>query len=399
MRSFSGKGMIPRRQAITVSARLKATSTVVLLGARQVGKTTLARAIADERGPAALYLDLERVADRRRLEDADHFLRAQAGKLVVIDEIHRAPGLFEVLRGVIDDRRRAGDRTGHFLLLGSASLDLMRQASESLAGRAAYVELAPIDAAELMPTGLGVETLWVRGGFPESLIAKDDASSLSWRRDFIRSYLERDVPMFAPRLPAESIDRLWRMLAHSQGAMLNQSRLAASLGVSAPTVGRYVDLLVDLLLVRRLRPWVGNVGKRLVRAPKLFVRDSGLVHALLDLETWHDVLGHPVAGASWEGLAIETLVAAAGERYTPFFYRTEDGAEVDLVLERGAKVAVAVEVKRSTAPEPSRGFRLGCDVLKPARAFVLHGGRERWSMGRRVEAISLQELAAELASR
>lgn len=363
-----------------------------------MGKTTLARGIADERGPRALYLDLERAADRRRLDDADHFLRAQAGKLVVIDEIHRAPGLFEVLRGVIDDRRREGDRTGHFLLLGSATLDLMRQASESLAGRAAYVELPPIDAAEIDATSYGVETLWVRGGFPESLLARSDTSSLSWRRDFIRSYLERDVPMFAPRLPSESIDRLWRMLAHEQGAMLNQSRLAASLGVSAPTVARYVDLLVDMLLVRRLRPWSGNVGKRLVRTPKLFVRDSGLVHALLDLESWNDVVGHPVAGASWEGLVIETLVAVAGERYTPLFYRTEDGAEVDLVLERGADVAVAVEIKRSTAPKLSRGFRLGCEALRPAAAFVVHAGTDRWPMPGGAEAIPLQALASQLAS-
>jgi predicted AAA+ superfamily ATPase len=390
---------IHRRQAELVTARLETTSSVVLLGARQVGKTTLARAIAEARGPRAIYLDLERASDRRRLEDADHFLRAQAGKLVVIDEIHRAPGLFETLRGVIDERRREGDRTGHFLLLGSASLDLMRQASESLAGRVAYVELAPIDANEIGEAGPGFETLWVRGGFPESLLAPDDAASLAWRRDFIRSYLERDVPMFAPRLPSESLDRLWRMLAYGQGAILNQSRLAASMGVSAPTVSRYVDLLVDLLLVRRLRPWSGNVGKRLVRSPKVFVRDSGLVHALLELRDWNDVLGHPVAGSSWEGFVIESLIAAAGESYTPLFYRTEDGAEVDLVLERGGRVAIAVEIKRSTAPQRSRGFRLACDALRADEAYVVHGGTGRWPMAGGVEATSAQELTSLLASR
>jgi len=390
---------VHRRQTELVTARLETTSSVVLLGARQVGKTTLARAIAEARVPRAIYLDLERAADRRRLEDADHFLRAQAGKLIVIDEIHRAPGLFETLRGVIDGRRREGDRTGHFLLLGSASLDLMRQASESLAGRVAYVELAPIDANEIGEAGPGVETLWVRGGFPESLLAPDDAASLAWRRDFIRSYLERDVPMFAPRLPSESLDRLWRMLAHGQGAILNQSRLAASMGVSAPTVSRYVDMLVDLLLVRRLRPWSGNVGKRLVRSPKVFVRDSGLVHALLELRDWNDVLGHPVAGSSWEGFVIESLIAVAGESYTPLFYRTEDGAEVDLVLERGGRVAVTVEIKRSTAPQRSRGFSLACEVLQPDEAYVVHGGAGRWPMAGGVEAISVQELASLLASR
>ena len=380
-----------------MAERLRTTSSVVLLGARQVGKTTLARAIADARGSQAVYLDLERVADRRRLEDADQFLRAQAGKLVVIDEIHRAPGLFEVLRGVIDDRRRARDRTGHFLLLGSASLDLMRQASESLAGRVAYVELGPIDAGELRGTKQGVERLWVRGGFPESLLARNDATSLTWRRDFVRSYLERDVPMFAPRFPAESIDRLWRMLAHNQGAMLNQSRLAASMAVTAPTIARYVDLLVDLLLVRRLRPWSGNVGKRLVKTPKVFIRDSGIVHALLDLATWDDILGHPVAGSSWEGFVLETLIAAAGDHYTPFFYRTADGAEVDLVLERGGRVAVAVEITRGTAPKVSRGFRLACEMLKPREVYVVHGGRERWPMAGGAQAISVLELAAHLS--
>ena len=204
---------------------------------------------------------------------------------MVIDEIHRSPGLFDVLRGIIDDRRSGGDRAGHFLMLGSASLDLMRQSTESLAGRVAYIELAPIDASELPHDEPAVDQLWVRGGFPDSLLAADDTDSLTWRRDFIRSYLERDVPMFAPRLPAETIARLWFMLAHGQGTLLNQSRLASSLGVSAPAVGRYVDLLVDLLLVRRLRAWHGNVGKRLVRAPKVYVRDSGLLHALLELSS------------------------------------------------------------------------------------------------------------------
>ncbi len=394
--------MIHRHVFDLVTARLRATSSVVLLGPRQVGKTTLARAVADARGNAAVYLDLESSADQRRLSDPEKFLRAQAGKLVVIDEIHRAPGLFPILRGLIDGRRRAGDRVGHFLLIGSASLELMRQSSESLAGRAAYVELATINAGEL-PRTLDVttptvETLWVRGGFPESLLARDDANSLAWRRDLIRAYLEREVPMFAPRLPAATVERCWRMLAHGQGSLLNQSRLATSLGVSAPAVGRYVDLLVDLLLVRRLAPWSGNAGKRLVRSPKVYVRDSGLVHALLDLESWNDVVGHPVAGASWEGLAVETLIAAAGDRYTPTFYRTADGAEVDLVLERGGSVAFAVEIKRSSSPTVSRGLRLACDVLQPTEAFLVHGGSGEWPAAAGVTAVSLRQLALRLVA-
>jgi uncharacterized protein len=389
--------LVERRLRASIEARLETMPAVVLLGPRQVGKTTLAQEIAATKGVGAVYLDLERPADRRRLADPDAYLRAQAGKLVVVDEIHRAPDLFGSLRGIIDERRRAGDRAGHFLLLGSASLDLMKQASETLAGRVAYVELAPIDALEAGEGRVGVQRLWSRGGFPDSLLAKTDADSLDWRRAFTQSYLERDVPMFAPRLPAETVGRLWTMLAHGQGTPLNQARLAAGLAVSSPAVGRYVDLLVDLLLVRRLRPWSGNVGKRLVRTPKIYVRDSGIVHALLDLETWNDVLGHPVAGPSWEGFVIESLIAAAGDRRTPYYYRTEDGAEVDLLFERAGKVEMAIEVKRSTAPELSAGFRSAREVLKPKESYVVHGGIGRWPIAKGVTAIDLVELMRRLS--
>jgi predicted AAA+ superfamily ATPase len=366
---------------------------VVLIGPRQIGKTTLARQLAAARGPKAMYIDLERPADRRRLADPDRFLRAQIGKLVVVDEIHRAPDLFATLRGIIDDHRAAGRRAGHFLLLGSASIDLLRQASETLAGRVAAVELAPLDARELAEAGVGdVDRLWVRGGFPESVLSDSNEESLVWRQSFVRSYLERDVPMFAPRMPAETIGRFWTMLAHGQASVLNQSRLASSLAVSVPAIARYIDLLVDLLLVRRLRPWSGNVGKRLVRSPKVYVRDSGLVHALLELETWEDVLGHPVAGPSWEGFVIENLIAAAGERRSPSFYRTEDGAEVDLVLELGGAVEAAIEIKRTTAPSVSRGFRSGLDALRPDHAYLVHAGHESWPVDPGITAISLGEL-------
>ncbi|MGH8228578.1 MAG: ATP-binding protein [Steroidobacteraceae bacterium] len=388
--------MIARRLQAQLEQWLQRMPAVVLLGPRQVGKTTLARQIASDRETRALYLDLERPVDVRRLQDADAFLRAQSGKLVVIDEIHRAPALFEVLRGIIDDRRAAGDRTGHFLLLGSAAIELMRQASETLAGRIAYAELAPIDASELPPEVRTCDRLWTRGGFPDSLLAAADAASLDWRRAFIRSYLERDVPMFAPRMPAETIGRLWTMLAHAQGTLLNASRLATSLEVSAPTVGRYIDLLVDLLLVRRLRPWSGNVGKRLVRTPKVYIRDSGLTHALLDLESWEDVLGHPVAGTSWEGFVIENLIAAAGDRRTPYFFRTEDGAEIDLLFERGGAVEMTIEIKRSSAPALSRGFNLARRSLGCREAYLVHGGAESWPMPDGILAISLGDLMRRL---
>ena len=372
---------------------------VVLLGPRQVGKTTLARSIVEDRGRKALYLDLERPADARRLTDPDAFLRSQAGKLIVIDEIHRSPDLFAMLRGIIDDWRAEGRRSDQFLLLGSAAIDLMRQASETLAGRAAYVELAPLTLPEIVDARLDPKDLWVRGGFPDSLLSPSDADSLAWRRDFIRSYLERDVPMFAPRLSASTIGRLWTMLAHDQGTPLNQSRLASSLGVSAPSVGRYVDLLVDLLLVRRLAPWSGNVAKRLIKSPKTYIRDSGLTHALLDLETWEDILGHSVAGPSWEGFVIETIIEAAGPSRRPYFYRTHDDGEVDLVLERGGRVDMAIEIKRSTAPTLSRGFRSACAVLRPQAAYLVHGGTEQWPLDGRITATGLPGILKRLSER
>src|SRR5262245_3484110 len=390
--------LITRAIEPQVRQRLEAQPALESLGPRQVGKTTLARGIADERGEGAIYLDLERPADLRRLDDADAYLRAQQGKLVVIDEIHRAPGLFAILRGVIDENRRRGHRTGQFLLLGSASIDLMRQASESLAGRVAYLDIAPFTAAEAAKGSYDTDTVWVRGGFPESLLAKDDRASVTWRLDFIRSYLERDVPMFAPRLPAPTIGRLWTMLANGQGSLLNQARLAGGLGVSGAAVGRYIDLLIELQLVRWLPPWSSNLGKRLVRSPKVYVRDSGILHALLEIETWNDLIGHPVVGSSWEGFVIENLIAAAGERWTPFFFRTEDGAEIDLVLERAGRPDIAVEVKRGSAPEAGKGFHLAVEALKVKKRYVVYPGRERFPLGGDVTATPLAALADELGS-
>ena len=386
--------MINRHLLSTLTTRLQESPAVVLLGPRQVGKTTLALQLADQWPGGSTYLDLERPADRLRLDDADAFLRAQGSKLVILDEIHRLPGVFEVLRGIIDERRRAGQGFGHFLLLGSASLDLMQQSSETLAGRVAYVDLGPLQALEWAPHNL--DTLWLRGGFPQSLLAANDASSLRWREDFVRSYLQRDVPMFAPRLPAETVGRLWTMLAHQQGALLQQSRLASALVVSSPTLDRYIDLLVDLQLVRRLRPWSGNTGKRLVKSPKVYVRDSGLVHALLGLETLHDLAGHPVCGMSYEGFCIDNLLAAAGYQVTAYTYRTHAGAEIDLLLERGAKPWMAIEIKRSTAPSLSKGFEIACDDLGITQRHVVYPGTDSFPMRYGTQAIGLVELMRRL---
>lgn len=356
----------------SVRRALSQTPAVALLGARQVGKTTLARRIARDM-EGVVYLDLERAADLRKLDDAGAFLSAQSGRLTIIDEVHRAPQLFAELRGVIDDRRASGERTSQFLLLGSASLDLVQQASETLAGRITYVEMPPLMVGEATSAGIGLESLWLRGGFPDSLTAADDEQSYLWRESFIRSYLERDVPMFAPRMPAATIGRLWTMLANGQGTLLNSARLAQGLGVSAPTVNRYIDLLVDLMLVRRLQPWSGNLGKRLVRSPKIYVRDSGLVHGLLEIGLLDQLLGHPVVGASWEGFVIESLVNAT-RTATPLFYRTADGAEIDLVFEHRGKPFVAVEIKRSSAPRVESGFGVACDDLGIADRIVVYSG-------------------------
>ena len=386
--------MIERSIRARVETALGEFPVVGLLGPRQVGKTTLAQEIAEGLGAErARYLDLETTADRARLTDPDAYFEQQEGRLVILDEIHRVPELFSVLRGVVDRRRRRGARVGQFLVLGSASLDLLRQSSESLAGRIAFLELTPIHAGEVATDRRTIDRLWLRGGFPDSYLARSDAASLAWRRAFIRTYLERDIPQLGPRVAAETLRRFWTMLAHAQGQQLNAARIASGLGVSGQTVARYLDLLADLLLVRRLEPWSGNVGKRLVRSAKVYVRDSGLVHALLDIEGTEDLLGHPVAGPSWEGMVIETLMAAAGDA-PAYFYRTAAGAEVDLVFEGRGRKRYAIEIKRSTAPAVSKGFWSGCADIKAAESIVTYLGDESIPLGGKVRALGLSRAIA-----
>lgn len=367
---------------------------VVLTGPRQVGKTTLAMEIAE--GQQATYLDLESEGDRARLAEPELYFADHADELLVLDEVQRLPGLFETLRGVIDRGRREGKANGRFLLLGSASLELLAQSGETLAGRVAFAELAPFDLTEVGAEQL--DRLWVRGGFPESFLATDEEASLRWRRDFIRSYLERDIPQLGPRIPAETLRRLWTMLAHNQGCLLNAATIARGLGVSGATVGRYLDLMVDLLLVRRLPPRLANAGKRLVRSPKVYVRDSGLLHALLGIADKESLLGHPVVGGSWEGLVIENLVGVAGAEVEPSFYRTSGGAEIDLVLTWPDGREWAIEVKRTLAPKLERGMRSALADIEPERSFVVYPGSERYRLGDDIEAIGPAELCAEFSS-
>lgn len=386
--------MIKRAAQDELTLLLDEFPAVGILGPRQVGKTTLAEEIAAKTDPEPIYLDLENVADRAKLNEPQEYFELHKGKLIILDEIQRVPELFQVLRGVIDRRRRQGLKTGQFLVLGSASLDLLKQSSESLAGRIAYKELTGLIVSEI-DNKSEFDRLWIRGGFPDSFLAKTDDASLRWRLNFISTYLERDVPQLGPRIPAVMLRRLWTMLAHSQGGQLNIAKLASNLDVAAPTAKRYVELLEDLLLVRSLRPWAGNIGKRLVRAPKIYIRDSGIVHALLNLTTLDDVLSHPVVGASWEGFVIENLLSCLPTGVTPWFYRTSAGAEIDLVIEQGNK-KFAIEIKRSLAPSLSKGFHLGCEDIGATKCFIVYSGKERFPVTKEVTAISLLDMMNEL---
>ncbi|MGB0911091.1 MAG: ATP-binding protein [Nitrospirales bacterium] len=384
--------MIERSFQQIVLDRLEQFPAVALLGPRQVGKTTLAESIASLR--SSIYLDLESPSDRQKLVDAAIYLTEYEDRLIILDEVHRVPELFQTLRGLIDQGRRRGYRAGRFLLLGSASMDLLQQSGESLAGRIAYVDLPPLHVLEVERKDQNA--LWVRGGFPESFLGNNDVQSLTWRENFIRSYLERDIPDLGPRIPAETLYRFWTMLAHGQGGLLNAAQLARSLAVDGKTIAKYLDLMVDLLLVRRLRPYHVNIGKRLVKSPKVYVRDSGITHALLGILGHEALLGHPVIGTSWEGFVIESLINAVSTRVIPNFYRTATGAEIDLVLEFPGGKTWAIEVKYGLTPRLSKGFYHARMDVKPTRSFVVYGGADRYPLAEGVEAISLYDMAQEL---
>jgi predicted AAA+ superfamily ATPase len=382
--------MYIRQPQLKLLRLLQQFPAVGLLGPRQAGKTTLAFA-QKALYPNALYLDLELPSAQRQLDDPEAFLMAHAQQLVILDEVQRMPELFGILRGVIDQRRRMDQPSGQFLLLGSATGVLQQQSSESLAGRVAYVELPALQASEIFGTMASVadlNALWVRGGFPLSWLAASDADSMTWREVFITTYLEKDIPALGPRIPATTLRRLWTMLAHHQGELLDQSKLASALAISGQTVSRYIDLLCDLMLVRRLPAWHGNVGKRLIRSPKVYVRDSGLVHALLGLSNLDAVLGHPVAGSSWEGFVVEQLVNAAPNAQASF-YRTSNGAEVDLVLTFRNQQTWVIEIKRSSAPTVSRGFHQAAVDLGAARKLLVAPVEQTYPMKEHIEVVDV----------
>lgn len=378
-----------RRLTDRIIDRLNHIPAVALLGPRQTGKTTLAKKLARQR--PSVYLDLEEPNDRAKLQNPTQYFADHANELVILDEVHQVPELFQRLRGVIDKGRQEGRGNGRFLLLGSAAMDLLRQSGESLAGRISYIELGPLDILEVGSEN--IDKLWVRGGFPDSFLEESDDESMKWRRDFIRTYLERDVPQFGSRIPAETLRRFWTMLAHNQTQLLNAANLSRALGVHGSTIAGYLDLLVDLLLVRRLSPWHRNAGKRLVKSPKVYVRDSGLAHALIGIRDKEALLSHPVAGQTWESFVMENLIAVAPDGTEASFYRTQRGAEIDLILTLPGGKLWAIEIKRSTSPSAGRGFHVGCADLKPAKRFVVYSGTERYSLDDDTDAISLSDLA------
>ena len=390
--------MIERHLLENVEYLLSVTPSVALLGPRQVGKTTLAHTIAEK--TKAIYLDLEDPLDIQKVQDVVGFHAENKGHLIILDEVQRVPEIFAPIRTIIDKERRKGNKNGLFLFLGSASIELLQQSGESLAGRIAYAELFPLNILEFQDSlNKPDTTLWLRGGFPESLLATNELNSYTWRKNFIRTYLERDIPQLGPRIPATTLQRFWTMLAHHQGSVMNAAHLARSLDVSGTTIARYLDLMCDLLLVRRLQPWTFNIGKRLVRSPKIYVRDSGLVHTLLNIKEMNELLGHPVVGGSWEGFVIENIISALRDTIPCYYYGTPGGAEIDLILEFSPSERWAIEIKRSTAPSISKGFHLACEEIQPSQKFVVYNGTQRFPMTNEITAISLKGIVEEVQSR
>lgn len=390
--------MIKRRIEEKLRDALRRSASVALMGPRQIGKTTIALSISESE--PSIYLDLENRLDLEKVKDFKSFHDANHENLIILDEVQKLPELFMELRGIIDQERRKDNRFGLFLFLGSASMDLLQQSGESLAGRISYIELYPIDILEYAGDNIEeMNVLWLRGGFPESLLAGSDPDSIEWRFDFIKTYLERDIPQFGPRIPAATLERFWTMLAHNQGSVLNAAHLARNLEVSGVTIGRYLDLMTDLLLVRRLQPWTANIGKRLIRSPKIYLRDSGITHALLNIGDYNSLLGHPVVGGSWEGFVIENILGVVPFRTQSFYYGSPGGAEIDLILEFAGGEKWAIEIKRNSAPKLSKGFHTACEDIKPDRKFVVYSGQDTFSMGEGIMAISLFSLMMEVLSK
>jgi len=377
-----------------IERKLENLPGVVILGPRQCGKSTLAKAIISEIG-GAVYLDLERPSDVSKLRDPEAFFSLNSDQLICLDEIQRVPELFPVLRSVIDENRR----NGQFIILGSASPDLMKQSSETLAGRISYFELTPFVLKEVSEDdhSKALRRLWLRGGFPRSYLARDERESIEWRLDFIRTFLERDIPQLGFRTPAKTLERFWRICAHLHGQLLNSSKLGESMGVSHHTVRSYIDMLEQSFVLRVLRPYESNLKKRLIKSPKIYIRDSGILHALLGIENHNDLLGHPVYGPSWEGWVIENILSLLAN-WKASFYRTSSGSEIDLILEKGNK-RVAVECKGSTSPNLNRGFWNAVSELKFKEVWVVAPVKEAYPIEQGVMVAPLHQVIEHLISK
>ena len=394
--------MIPRILANELIHALQHMPAVALLGPRQVGKTTLALELAEAHIHKAIsYLDLELDTDLAKLENTEAYLRTLENKLLIIDEVQLKPDLFRILRGLIDIRKRTGESNTQFLLLGSASRDLLQQSSETLAGRIRYLELKPFSVLEveaLDPLEFSPEKLWFRGGFPLSYLAPTNEESWKWRTDFIASYIERDIPQLGVNISATRMRRFWTMLSHFQGQQVNLSSLGKGLEVSHTTIRNYLDVLSDLYMVRQLPPWSGNTKKRLVKSPKVYIRDSGLLHRLLSIPSYDDLLGHPVLGHSWEGFVIENILGNLPDTWRASYYRTAGQTEIDLILEKGTRQVWAIEIKRTAAPKTQAGFHRACEDIKATQKFIIYAGKERFPMANETEAIGLVEFLKVLAN-
>jgi uncharacterized protein len=386
--------MIQRRLTSILEDRLSQVPVVALLGSRQVGKTTLA--IDLNVGKPSHYLDLERPSDIAKLADPELYLGRFADHLVILDEVQRLPGLFPVLRSLVDERRRSGERSAQFLILGSASPELLQQSAETLAGRISYLELDPLNLTELGPAKTVINRHWFRGGYPDSYLATDDAAAIQWCQDFITSYVERYLPQLGITAPPLLLRRLCSMLAHQQGATLNLSKMAGSLGIDGKTARHYLDLLQGLYLLRSIPAWSRNAGKRLVKAPKVYWRDAGLLHALAGLHDLEQVMGHPLCGHSWEGYCIEQIVTRLPRGTTFSHYRTHAGAEVDLVVEYPSGEIVALEIKRTLAPKLTAGLVTSMETLQATTGYFIIPQGETFPLSPSVTAISLSDYLAQM---
>lgn len=394
--------MIERNLQEKLLNALQSTPVTALLGPRQVGKTTLALTVGAIMNKETSYLDLQSDSDFNKLTDAEAFLKRFDGKLLIIDEVQRKPDLFRLLRGVIDERKRKGESTGQFLLLGSASRDLLQQSSETLAGRIRYLELSPFTVAELIQNQgkeFNLSTFWLRGGFPDSYLASSDVESWNWRSDFISTYMERDLPMMGVGIQPAQLKRFWKMLAHYNGNQINLSELGRSLELSHTTIKSHLDILTQFYMVRQLQPWSGNIKKRLVKSPKIYLRDTGILHSLHNISNEELLMNHPSMGASWEGLVTESILSVLDNRWSFSYYRTATRQEIDLVLESPEGEVWAIEIKCASAPRLGRGFCEACKDIGAIHKWIVNANNDQYPLNDGVEVIGLMQFLEVLKSK